>query len=168
MNLRRALRVSILMNISDMSIINSNIKSSEMIETDHRDIRSISNHRDMIKRTTMRENINHKNINHAIISINQITRANQFLLLLLTSIHYHRATLTGIRDHLSIQIKRQTATIINHDLIHSEIFHRRMIHRQLLIRFVRTELRDLLNFRLDRMNSIEETTNTRARFIMLR
>ncbi len=146
-----------------MTIINSNIRSSEMIEANLRDIRSMLNRRDMIKRTTMQKNINHKDINHAIISISQINRKNQFLFLFFISIQYHRTTLTKIRDHLSIQIKRQTTTNINHDLIYSEILHRRMIHR--LIKIVRTELRDLFNFRLDRMNSIEETTNTKARFI---
>jgi hypothetical protein len=110
------------MNTSDMTTINPNIKDSEMIETSHRVIRSVSNHRDMIKRTTMHESINHKNINHAIISISQITRANQFLLLSLTSIQCHRTTLTEIKDHLSIQIKRQTTTNINHDLITQKYF----------------------------------------------
>ncbi len=134
------------MNISDMTTFNSSIRDIEMIESIHQDINT-ANHRDMIRRTTMHESINHRNINHAIISINQITRANQFLLLSLISIQYHRTTLTEIRDHFSIQIKGQTTTNINHDLIYSKILHSRMIYR--LIKIVRTELRDLLNFRLD-------------------
>ncbi len=163
--LQRALRVSIFMNISDMTTFNPNIRDIEVIESIHQDINT-ANHRDMIRRTTMHENINHKNINHAIISINQITRANQFLLLYLISIQYHRTTLTEIRDHFSIQIKRQTTTNINHDLIYSEILYSRMIHR--LIKFVRIEVRDLFNFGLDRMNSIDETKNTKTRFIIQR
>ncbi len=132
-----------------------------MIESIHQDINT-ANHKNMIRRTTMHENINHRNINHAIISINQITGANRFLLLSFISIQYHKTTLTEIRDHLLIQINLQTTTNINHDLIYSEMIY------QLLIRFVRTELRNLRNFRLDRMNSIKETKNTRTRLIMQR
>ncbi len=149
------------MNISNMTTFNSNIRDIEMIESIHQDINT-ANHKNMIRRTTMHENINHRNINHAIISINQITGANRFLLLSFISIQYHKTTLTEIRDHLLIQINLQTTTNINHDLIYSEMIY------QLLIRFVRTELRNLRNFRLDRMNSIKETKNTRTRLIMQR
>ncbi len=138
------------MIISNMSIINLHIRDSEMIDRDRdrQDLHSISNHRDMIKRTTIRENINHENINHAIISISQIIRTNQFLFLSFISIQYHKTILTEIKDHFSLQIKLQTTTNINHDLIHSKIFHHsRMIRR--LIKFVRIEIRDLLNFRVD-------------------
>ncbi len=164
MNLRQTLRINIFINISNTTIINSNIKITKMIESIYQDINT-ANHKNMIKRTTMHENINHRNINHAIISINQIIRTNQFLLLSLISIQYHKTTLTEIKDHVSIQIKLQTTATMNHDLIYSEILYRRMIHHQHLIKFVRTKLRDLFNFRRDRMNWIEETTNTNARFI---
>jgi hypothetical protein len=167
MNLRISFRT--LSNISNtttinriMTIINSNIRDLEMTEMNHSNIRSMLNRRDSIKHTTMLKVINHKSINLVSISISQIIQTNRLLILLLTSIQRHRTTLTRIRDHFSLQIK--TSTIIHLDLIHSKILHSRMIH-QLLIKFVRSELRNLLNFRLDRMNSIEETTNTRARSI---
>ncbi len=91
------------------------------------------------------------------------TRLILISLLSIQKFHRIRMMLTELKNHFSTQIK--TSTTIYLDLIHSEI-HSRMIHK--LIKFVRVELRDSLSFRRDRMNSIEKTTNTKARFIILR
>ncbi len=167
------------MNISEISMINQNMKiiklnirSSEVIETNRQDIHSIMNfsilnRNDMIRSMTTIESINLV-ISSRIIQIIRMTQTRLILILVLfiQKLHRIRMILTERRNHLSIQINFQTSTNIHLDLIRSEILHSRMIHK--LIRFVRIERRDLLNFRRDRMNSIEETMNTKARFIMRR
>ncbi len=153
--------------ISNMSIISLHIKDLEMIDKDrnYHDFHSILSRNNMIRFMTTIENIN-----LVIFSrITRIIRMTQTRLILISLLfiqksHRIKMILTDFKNHFLTQIK--TSTTINLDLIHSGIFHSRMIHK--LIRFVRVELRDSLSFRRDRMNSIEETTNIRAKFIMQR
>jgi hypothetical protein len=110
------------------------------------------------------ENINFE-IFFRIIRIIRMTQTRLILILILFIQNSSRIkmTLTELKNHFSIQIK--TSTIIHLDLIHSKTLRSKMIlHR----RRVSIELRDLRNFRHDWMNSIEKTTNTKARFITRR
>ncbi len=154
------------MNISDMTIFNLNIKSSELIEATHQDFRSTLIRNDTIKFMMIIEIINLDFFRRIIRIIRTIQ--TRFLQLLFLSIQARksriRMILTELRDHFSIQNNSQTTMNINLDLIQSKILHSEMIHI-LLRRYVRIELRNL-HSHLDRMNSIEETTNTKARFIM--
>ncbi len=166
MYFQRIFKVSISMNISDMTIINQNIQDTKMIETNHQDIHHTLNDFATIRSMMTIESINFENFFRIIRTIRMTqTRLILILILFIQNSHQVRMMLTELRDLFLIQIKLQTTANMNHDLIHSKILHRRMIHHQLQIKFDRTERRDLLNFRFDRMNSIEETTNTKARFI---
>ncbi len=160
---RSTLNISGISMISQNTrIIRSNIRDSEVIEADCQDIHSILNRSAMINSMTNIEIINLE-IFFRIIRIIRMTQTRLILILILfiQNSHQVRMILTEFRDLFSIQIK--TSTTIHLDLIHSRTLHSRMtLHH----RFVSIELRNLRNFRLDRMNSIEETTNIRARFIM--
>jgi hypothetical protein len=160
------------LNISDISMINqntkiirSNIRDSEVIETNCQDIHRTLNHSATIRLMTAIENIN-------LETFFRTTRTIQTRLLQLFFFSFQvrklriRMILTELRNHFSIQINSQTSMNIHLDLIQSRILHSELIHI-FLSRYVRIEFRNL-HFHLDRMNSIEETTNTRARLIMRR
>jgi hypothetical protein len=151
----------------NMSFINLNIKDLELIEMNRQDIHRTLNHSATIRSMMTIENINLE-IFFRIIRIIKITQTRLILILILfiQNSRQVKMILTELKNHFSIQINSQTSMNIHLDLIQSEIFHSKMIHI-LLRRYVRIESRNL-HSHLDRMNSIEETTNTKARFIMRR
>jgi hypothetical protein len=103
MHFRRTHRVSISMSISDMTTINQNIQDTEMIETNHWDIRHTLNHSATIRFMMTIESINLE-IFSSIIRTIRMTQTRLILILILSiqNSSQVRMMLTELRNLLSI------------------------------------------------------------------
>jgi hypothetical protein len=128
MNFRLIIKINIFTNTSN-TVINLNIRDTEMIESIHQDIKYTMNLNDMIKFMMTIENINFE----IFFRLTRIIRMIQTRLILISflfiqKLHEIKMILTEFKNHFSIQINHQTSMNI-HDSVRAWKSHDKAICR---------------------------------------